>query len=253
MPSRLRSSAAAGRAAEPHAPLLDRREGEDRHGEQVPQLLREDAEASACRQQALIHLDRFAPPRVFGDRRRDRVVEPDIENPELQHGDRRVFLLRELGDRLAQVPVVMDDLVDGEAIAEQLGPVDPGELCDLHLGRGTVHAGRRRAALRAVAAALEHTRQLVEEDGDSVLQLRGCRARRAARRDLHPASIDQLQPVGPQEFVQHFLPPTPAKKCEQYEGNASREGSLYALEQTPRSLSLRLHIARHILSAATLP
>ena len=48
----------------------------------------------------------------------DRVIEAAIERVELVDADRLAVLLGELGDRLAQIAVVVNDLIDGEPLPE---------------------------------------------------------------------------------------------------------------------------------------
>ena len=49
------------------------------------------------------------------DRIGDGVVQAAIEGAEFVDGERRIALERQVGDRLAQVPIVMDHLVDRKA------------------------------------------------------------------------------------------------------------------------------------------
>ena len=71
----------------------------------------------------------------FRHRVGDRVVQAAVEGAEFVHPDRRLPLEGEIGDRLAKVAVVVDHLVDGEAVLQQLAPV---------LRRGGAHLGERR-------------------------------------------------------------------------------------------------------------
>jgi hypothetical protein len=83
--------------------------------------------------------------RELGDRARDGIVEADVEDAELAHGDRRALLDGELGDRLAQVAIVVHHLVDGEVVPPQLVPVPGGRF----LRSGTRPRWRGRQAARA--------------------------------------------------------------------------------------------------------
>lgn len=76
----------------------------------VAHLVREDAEAlySFCGGRAL------AQAQVLGHRFGDGVIETPVENMKLERGDRRLHLMGQLGHGLADIPVVMDDLGDGE-------------------------------------------------------------------------------------------------------------------------------------------
>jgi len=59
----------------------------------------------------------LAQPAVLADRVRDGVVEAQVEHLKIGRSDRRRHLDGQLGDRLADAPVVMNDLGDGEATA----------------------------------------------------------------------------------------------------------------------------------------
>src|SRR6185369_7770730 len=111
-------------------------------------------------------------------------------------------LPRKLGDRLAQVAVVVDHLVDAEASFEQLGSV---------AGRGLVHVlrqlgGRRskrawRAGLNPLGA--QRVDELAEEERDAMFHLRRGGVRRVPERDLFAAAGDELGAVTFEEVMQH--------------------------------------------------
>jgi hypothetical protein len=54
---------------------------------------------------------------------------------ELRNGDRRIELDGQLRDRLTDIPVVVDDFVDGEPQPEQVASVQCGSLRDVWAGR----------------------------------------------------------------------------------------------------------------------
>jgi hypothetical protein len=130
------------------------------------------------------------PIAVFGDGVGDRVVEALVEGSELGNRDRLHPFESELRDGLADVSVVVHDLPDGEAQAKQLLTVP---------GRGvTDRRGRRE--LQA-----EDLSELIEEEGDSVLELRPRRPGDRPRRDLGAATGDDLGAMFGEELVQHVL------------------------------------------------
>ena len=60
----------------------------------------------------------FAPE--FGDCARDGIVKASVQRAEVLGAHRRVFFNGQVGDRLAHVPVIVDDLRDREPLTEQL-------------------------------------------------------------------------------------------------------------------------------------
>ena len=54
----------------------------------------------------------------FGDRTGNAIIKAAIERPKLADLDVRIELEREVGDRLAQVTVVVHDLIHGEAVLQ---------------------------------------------------------------------------------------------------------------------------------------
>ena len=116
----------AGAAADAHGPLLEDGERELRGEEPVAQLVGERPQALGLREG-----DRLvAPALVLGDGVGDGVVEAAVERVELAGGDRRVRLVGQLRDDLADVAVAVDDLAHGEAHREQLAAVQGGALLD---------------------------------------------------------------------------------------------------------------------------
>ena len=87
----------------------------------------EDPEAlvSAIRDRA------FTLPRVFCHRLRDGVVEAEVERLKLFPGHEHVLMNGQLGDRLTDISVGVDDLRDRESQAKQLAAVTAGGLADL--------------------------------------------------------------------------------------------------------------------------
>ena len=80
----------------------------------------------------------------------DRVVEAAVQRPELRRGERGIALERQVGDGLAQVAVVVDDLVDRVAEREQVLAVRRGG--HPHFGQGERIAARRPRDPKALLA-----------------------------------------------------------------------------------------------------
>jgi hypothetical protein len=60
----------------------------------------------------------------------DRVVEAPIERAKLFDAHRGALFRGQLGDGLAEVPVVTDDLIDGKSLSKQLAAMSPGGCSD---------------------------------------------------------------------------------------------------------------------------
>jgi hypothetical protein len=72
----------------------------------------------------------------------DRVVETAVQRAELFDRERRVELDRQVGDGLAEIAVVVDDLVDGVAEVQELLAMGRGRHADLRQSR---HVAARRS------------------------------------------------------------------------------------------------------------
>ena len=127
------------------------------------------------------------------DRLGDRLVHASIERAELVGRDGNAEPHRELRHRLAHVAVVVDDLLDREAGAPQLRSVHRRPPSDLAVG----------LARRGPLLAAQGLRELVEEVGDAVFELRLRRAGGGPCRDLHARARNQVVAVDGQELVEH--------------------------------------------------
>ena len=56
----------------------------------------------------------------FADSASDGIVEAAVERVKLVYTNQYVFLVRQLGECLAQIPVVVNDLIDGKPLPKQL-------------------------------------------------------------------------------------------------------------------------------------
>ena len=110
----------------------------------------------------------------LGHRRGDGVVQATVERPELVDADGRTALERQVGDGLAEIAIVVDDFLDRETVLQQLFAVQGRRFADFRQCRlaATRTPGDPAAAGR-VGDTFDRQRldELVQEDGDAVLQL----------------------------------------------------------------------------------
>ncbi|MGO8999847.1 MAG: hypothetical protein ACLQVI_41505 [Polyangiaceae bacterium] len=167
------------------APALDRLEPQQRRGEPVAELVREDA--GALRLAGGHRL--VAKPRVFRDGFGDGVVEAQVERMKILRADRRRELHGQLGDGLADVAVVVNYLGHRVAAVEERGAVRRG---------AAVHHVEARRGL-----ASQRVDELVQEERDAggELPLRG--SRRESLGDLRSRPRDELVAVRENELDQH--------------------------------------------------
>lgn len=168
---------------QPDTSALHGGDREDRGVEMIAHLVGQHAQGfvGACR---VLEVEDGLPPYV--PRRNggcDRVVEPHVQNPELGRGYLLGFLVGQLGDRLAQIPVVMNDLIDAEALTQQLLAVKGGGV-----------SNRVVIACRA-RAIRQHAGELVDEDRHAVFELERGRARSASHGDAITTASDQFRPI----------------------------------------------------------
>src|ERR1051325_5866000 len=136
---------------------------------------------------------------------RNRLVQQAVEGVKLIYGNRRIHFLGELGDRLAEISVVVDHLLHAVSEPEQLAAVQAGGPPRLdragrlqRVAENGVFRRRRRGLL-----ADQRLEQLVKDKRHAVLQLgRGC-GRRGPLRNLQPAAVDQILPVRAQQLGKH--------------------------------------------------
>jgi hypothetical protein len=74
-----------------------------------------------------------SPAPELGDGARDGVVEAPVQRPEVVRADGRVHFQRQVGNGLADVPVVVDDLRHGEPLEQEVVPVQDGALGNLRV------------------------------------------------------------------------------------------------------------------------
>jgi hypothetical protein len=130
---------------------------------------------------------------VFGDRLRDGLVQTPVERLELVRRDVTVRLDRQLRDRLADVPVVVNDLRNRESGPPQVATVKDRALRHLVAGRSPVRP----------LFPPQRLRELFEENGHPVDEARVRYAGEGPGRDLHTGARDDLGAVHGEELVQH--------------------------------------------------
>ena len=108
--------------AHSHIPCFQHLERHQRGPGEVAQLVGEEAETLEVRGLAA-HARLVPGAPELADGSRDRVVQAAIQRAEVLGADGRVRFHRQLGDGLAHVSVVVDDLRDGEPLQEKIVPV----------------------------------------------------------------------------------------------------------------------------------
>jgi hypothetical protein len=136
----------------------------------------------------------LAPAAELRHRPRDGVVEAEVQRLEVLGGDGDLLLDGRLGDGLADVAVVVDDLRDREPSREQLPAVQLGAGAD----------GPRRERLGRGLQA-QRLRELGQEQGEPMLQLFRRDGGPLPRRDLRSGARKDLALVAGDEVVKHDL------------------------------------------------
>ena len=127
-------------------------------------------------------------PTIFGDGTRHSVVKASVQSAKIIGRDWRVALDGQFGNSLTDIAVVVNDLRHCKSSKQQIVSMLQGGLAD------------RGAARRA---PVQDVKQLIEENGNAVIDLGFGGWRDRSARDLRPAAADDLIPVGDDEFEQH--------------------------------------------------
>jgi hypothetical protein len=122
----------------------------------------------------------------------DGIVEAEVQRLEVLGADGDLLLDRRLGDGLADVAVVVDDLRDREPSREQLAAVQLGARAD----------GPRRERLGRGLQA-KRLRELGQEQGEPMLQLVRRDGGPLPRRDLRAGARQDFALVAGDEVVEH--------------------------------------------------
>ena len=220
-----------GRAVDGDAAALDRREREHRGAEEVAQLVGEEAEPLAGGAVARLRDQLVAPQGELGDGVRDGVVEAAIEGLEFVRRHLHPVLDRQVGDGLAEIPVVMNHLVDRVALPEQLVPVFRGAGGEL-TGRDPPGGRRGTRDLADLARGVLHAKgldQLLEEQRDAVSHLARARPRRRACARPSPGNARSVHGDSCGGIRAAWRPPVPRRQPDGWpmQGWISlREGSV---------------------------
>ena len=164
-------------------------------------------------------------PGVLRDRFSDRHVEATIQRMKLFDGDRCVLLERDLGDRLANVTVVVDHLRHVEAGCQQLRAVPRGG--------GTHRVTRERCRRRFQPQGLGQLRQ---KEGHPMLDLTARDRRPRPASDAVPRAGHDVVAMQVDEFVQHQPSVAITNRLSNYltRGWTVLRGSAESIEQTER-------------------
>jgi len=125
----------------PDIAQFDSAESERGRVQQVPQLVCEKSQAFIQRLDAVVRQDRIALVGVLGDSVGDAIVKAAVECPEFIRFYRRVEFERQIRDGLTQIAVVVNDLIDGESLLQELTPMERRSGAHLR-PHGTVATGR---------------------------------------------------------------------------------------------------------------
>jgi hypothetical protein len=156
--------------------------------EQVPQFMRKESEPLVRASVGVVQggLVPFAP--VLRDRAGDRDVQTAVEQPKVVRADRHVLFGSQLGDGLTDVAIVMHHLRQGQSL--QLRVVAVQERTPVNLS-----AGRQ--------AETDRRNQLIQKEGDAVVDFRVRRWWHRPRGHLGSAAQDDFVPVYGNEFTEH--------------------------------------------------
>jgi hypothetical protein len=147
----------AGAAPHANIPGLHHLEGHERCVQQVSQFMGEESEPFGPACGFAIDARLIALTSVLGHRARDRIVEASIQRAKVAGADWCVQFHREFGDGLTDIAIVVHHLRHGESLAQEVVSMLDRAPPDLRA--------------RDFAEA-ERMPQLVEEHGDTVVDLR---------------------------------------------------------------------------------
>ena len=122
-------------AADSHVPGSENLERQNRGVEQVSQLVCEEFQSVGAPRRGDIHGGLIPLTSIFGDRPGNRIVEASVEQTEIRAADHGVPFRRQLGDRLADVTIVVHDLGHREPLPEKLTAVSDRAFTDSGLDR----------------------------------------------------------------------------------------------------------------------
>ena len=170
--------------------------------------MRKRAETLVQRLNAPVRRRKIALVGKFGDGIGDGIVETAVERSKFFDVDRRTPIDRQFRNRLAEIAIVMDNLVDGEPVLQQLAPMTRSRRADFGRHRRTTTRRTRNLSASKRFGGLLHAErldELIEEKRYSMLKFRLGRGRGAAPGDLRLATPDKLGSMRREEFVQRSI------------------------------------------------
>lgn len=187
---------------------FDDSEGERRRTSQVAELMRKRAETFVQRLNAPVRKRKIALVGKFGDGIGDGIVETAVERSKFFDVDRRTVIDRQFRNRLAEIAIVMDNLVYGEPVLQQLAPMPRSRRANFgRYRRTTTRRTRNLSASQRFGGLLNAERldELIEEKRYSMLKFHLGRRRGAAPGDLRLATPYKLGSMRSKEFVQRSI------------------------------------------------
>jgi hypothetical protein len=191
-----------GRSANWEPARLQRCERELGHVQVVAQLVGEKTQPlvlllglSSC------HLE-VALGSELGHRVGNRIVQTAVQGAELIDRKRGIPLDGQVSDGLAQVPIVMNDLIDRVAEPQQFATVDGCRNAHLRKRRSVASGWTRYAQTTCgvtVVLGRQGARQLVEEHRNAIQQLLTSGTPRRPQRNLVLTSLDEFVAIVQQE------------------------------------------------------
>ena len=149
----------------------------------------------------LVCIETMLPPSEGRDGVGNRVIEAAVERTKFGRGDRLMMFPGQLGDGLAHISVVVDDLVNGVPKAEQLGAMHGGGATDLRGSRCRDRVDGTRC--RCVFLETKGFDELLQEEGDAMIEREGNLSWRQSFGYLVLATCDQLCAMGSYKLVEH--------------------------------------------------
>ena len=178
----------AGASPDANIPGLQDLERHERRVQQVSQFMGEESEPFAPASGFAIDARLIAFTSVLGHRARDGIVQASIQRAKVAGADRCVQFHGEFGNGLTDIAIVVHHLRHGESLAQEVVSMLDRAPPDLRT--------------RDFAEA-ERVPQLIQEHGDTVVDLRFSGRRNRPRGHLGPATPDDLIPIDSNEFVEH--------------------------------------------------
>ncbi|MEA3179474.1 MAG: hypothetical protein QOI59_2997 [Gammaproteobacteria bacterium] len=184
-------------ARQPYVAGLDGHKGQSGCVNEISQLVGQKSQSFIQGFDAIILHQGVALKRILGDGIGDSVVQTAVESSKFVNFYQRGTLKCEIGYRLAQIAVVVNNLVHREPSLRELAPMERRSDCNLRQNRtaacwtgdpSTLHRLRR-------LLHLERLYELIEETRYSVYQLGVGRFGGHPLSDFEPAPIDQIVPV----------------------------------------------------------